>query len=81
MKTLKVLVEKVRTSQHSFLPMFALEHLEQCSIYDLKKYFSHPSLVMYSFATPPIKLKLGTTNRCGTTKSKPRGSIIMMGQS
>jgi hypothetical protein len=24
----------------------------------LPKYFSHPSLVMYSFATPPIKLKL-----------------------
>jgi hypothetical protein len=23
------------------------------------KYFSHPSLLMYSFATPPIKLKLG----------------------
>jgi hypothetical protein len=29
----------------------------------LRKYFSHPSLVMYSFATPPIKLKLGTANR------------------
>jgi hypothetical protein len=25
----------------------------------LRKYFSHPSLVMYSFATPPIKLKPG----------------------
>jgi hypothetical protein len=25
----------------------------------LRKYFSHPSLVMYSFGTPPIKLKLG----------------------
>jgi hypothetical protein len=25
----------------------------------LRKYFSHPSLVMYSFVTPPIKLKLG----------------------
>jgi hypothetical protein len=24
-----------------------------------RKYFSHPSLVMYSFATPPTKLKLG----------------------
>jgi hypothetical protein len=33
-----------------------LEHLQWCS---LQKYFSHPSLVMYSFATPPIKLKLG----------------------
>jgi len=25
----------------------------------LRKYFSHPSLVMYSFATPPLKLKRG----------------------
>jgi len=25
----------------------------------LRKYFSHPSLVLYFFATPPIKLKLG----------------------
>jgi hypothetical protein len=25
----------------------------------LRKYFSHPSLVMYSFATPLIKLKRG----------------------
>jgi hypothetical protein len=24
----------------------------------LRKYFSHPNLVMYSFATSPIKLKL-----------------------
>jgi len=24
----------------------------------VRKYISHPSLVMYSFATPPIKLKL-----------------------
>jgi hypothetical protein len=24
----------------------------------LRKHFSHPSLVMYSFATPPIKMKL-----------------------
>jgi len=25
----------------------------------LQKYFSHPSLVIYFFPTPPIKLKLG----------------------
>jgi hypothetical protein len=29
------------------------------SMWPSGKYFSHPSLVMYSFATPPIKLKLG----------------------
>ncbi len=37
-----------------------LEHLQRCLVCDpLRKYFSHSSLVMYSFATPPIKLKLG----------------------
>jgi len=37
---------------------------------------------MYSFATPPIKLKLGQANRLGTTTNKPPGPIIiMMGQS
>jgi hypothetical protein len=25
----------------------------------LQKYFSHPSLVIYFFPTPPVKLKLG----------------------
>jgi hypothetical protein len=25
----------------------------------LQKYFSHPSLVIYFFATPPIEMKLG----------------------
>jgi len=47
----------------------------------LQKYFSHPSLVMYSFTTPPIKLKLGQQSRWGTTNGKPPGPIIMMGQS
>jgi hypothetical protein len=53
-----------------------LEHLEQCSIcVDLQKYFSHLSLVIYLFPTPPINLKLNrwdskallgptTTGRC-----------------
>jgi hypothetical protein len=59
MKTMKVFIEKVRTAHHWFLPVFALKHLQQCSVYDLRKYFSHLSLVMYSFVTPPIKLKLG----------------------
>jgi hypothetical protein len=29
------------------------------SMRTLQKYFSHPSLVVYFFATPPIKLKVG----------------------
>ncbi len=49
-------------------------HLQQ-------KYFSHPSLVIYSFATPPIKLKLGQQIGERTCNSKPPRPIIMMGQS
>jgi hypothetical protein len=47
----------------------------------LRKYFSHLSLVMYSFATPhQKKLKLGQQQiGGGTTNSKPPGPIIMMG--
>jgi hypothetical protein len=47
----------------------------------LQKYFSHPSLVIYLFATPPMNLKLGQQIRGGTTNSKPPGPIIMMGRS
>jgi len=36
---------------------------------------------MYSFATPPIKLKLGQQIGGETTNNKPPGPIIMMGQS
>jgi hypothetical protein len=32
------------------------------------------------FHNPTHKTKTGTANRCGTTNSKPRGLIIMMGQ-
>jgi hypothetical protein len=45
-------------------------------------YFSHPSLVIYFFATPAIKLKLG--QQIGGTlliANKPPGPIIMMSQS
>jgi hypothetical protein len=47
----------------------------------LRKYFSHPSLVMYSLATPPIKLKLWQQIGGGTANNKPPGPTIMMGQS
>jgi len=43
----------------------------------LRKYFSHPRLVMGSCATPPIKLKLGQqANRWGTTNSKPHDQSL-----
>jgi hypothetical protein len=46
-----------------------------------RKYISHPSLVMYSFATPTHKTETGTAYKWGTTNNKPPGPIIMMGQS
>jgi hypothetical protein len=49
----------VRTTQRWFLPAFAFEHLQHYSGDDLTDFFPHPSLVLYSFATPPIKLKPG----------------------
>jgi hypothetical protein len=45
----------------------------------LRIFYSHPSLVMYSFATPTTETR--TANRRGTTNSKPPGPIMMMGQS
>jgi len=51
-------------------------HLQWCSLCDPVKKNSHPSLVIYFFATPPIKLKLGQEKGCGgTTNSKPPGVI------
>ncbi len=47
----------------------------------LRKYISHPSLVIYSFATLPIKLKLGQEMGGGSTNSKAPGPIITMSQS
>jgi len=45
----------------------------------LQKYFSHSNLLVYFFATPPIKLKTGIANRSGSCNSKPPGPIIMLG--
>jgi hypothetical protein len=59
MKTLKVLIEKMRTTQRWFLLAFAFKHLQHYSRDDVTDFFPHPSLILYSFATPPIKLKPG----------------------
>jgi len=48
----------------------------------LQKYFSHPSLVIYCFASPPIELKLGL--HIGGRLlliANPPGPIIMIRQS
>jgi len=47
----------------------------------LSKLFSHPSLVIYVFSTPPKRTETGIANRWGTNNSKPLGLINMMGQS
>ncbi len=46
----------------------------------LQKYFSHSNLLVYFFATPPIKLKTGIANKSGSRNSKPPGPIMMLGQ-
>ncbi len=46
-----------------------------------QKYFSYPTLVVYFFATPPIKPESGRANRRGITNSKPPGPIITMRKS
>jgi hypothetical protein len=52
----------------------------RCSGAQLQKYFSHPCLVIYSFATTaPIKQKLGRQISGETSNSKPPGPMIMMG--
>jgi hypothetical protein len=59
-----------------------LEHLQRCSVHDpVKIYFTSKFKVMYSCATPPIKVKVGQQIGGETTNSKPLGRIIMMGQS
>jgi hypothetical protein len=43
-----------------------------------KKYFSHPSLVIFIFCNSTHKIETGIANRWGTTNSKPPGPIVMM---
>jgi hypothetical protein len=53
-----------------------------CSVRDLakNKFTSTLSYGIYTFANPPIKLKLGQQIGGGTTNSKPLGPIRMMSQ-
>jgi hypothetical protein len=61
---------------------WAFKSISSCAQYAiLRKYFPHPSFVMYSFATLPKKLELGQQVGWGIIYSKPHGPIIMMGQS
>jgi hypothetical protein len=48
------------------------------STWPLRKYFSHPSLVIYFFRNPINQTETRTANRWGTTNSKPPGPIIIM---
>jgi hypothetical protein len=51
------------------------------SVCDPAEYFSHPSLVIYFFPTPPIKLKLGLQTGGETRNSNPSGSFKLSSQS
>jgi hypothetical protein len=42
----------------------------------LQKYFSHPSLIIYFFATPPIKPKMGTAP---THRTEIEGAAYIVG--
>jgi len=58
-----------------------LEHLQGCSICDLVKIYFTSKLSYVLFCNPTHKTKTRTSNRWGTTNSKPPAPIIMMGQS
>jgi len=47
----------------------------------LQIYFSHPSLVNYFFATPPIKLKLELQIGGGLLRANHLDQLFMMGES
>ncbi len=79
MKTLTVLIRKVRTTQRWFLPAFAFEHLQHYSGDDLTDFFSPSKFSSLLFRNPTHKTKTGTANRCATTYRKPRGPTIVMG--
>jgi hypothetical protein len=54
-------------------------NISSCAQYmTMQKHFSHPSFVVYFFATPTYKTEMWTANRWGTTNSKPPGPIIIM---
>jgi hypothetical protein len=59
---------------------YSIHHHQLCSVCNLANYFLHPSLVIYFFVTPAIKLKLGLQNRWETTNNKPPQPIIMIDQ-
>jgi len=46
----------------------------------VKKYFSRPSLVIYFFLTPALKLKTGTAKRWETTNGNPPEPIKLSSQ-
>jgi hypothetical protein len=53
----------------------------QCSVCDPEKIFFTTKVSYVLFCNPTNKTETGTSNRWGTTNSKPHGPIIMMGQS
>jgi hypothetical protein len=59
MITFKVLIEKMKTAQHWFLPVFSLEHLQQFSVYDPAKIFFASKFRYVLFCNPTHKTETG----------------------
>ncbi len=57
------------------------EHLQRYSVCDSAKIFFTSKFSYVLFCNPTHKTETGTTNRWGTTYSKPPGRIIMISQS
>jgi hypothetical protein len=76
---LGIFFQNFRTSHILVLgPFKNLDHFQWCSVCNPAKYFSHPSVVIFFFPTPPIKLQLWFANGWEPTNSKPPRPIIMI---
>jgi hypothetical protein len=76
---LGIFFQTFRTSHVLVLgPLKNLDHFQRCSECNPAKHFSHPSVVIYFFPTPPIKLKLGLQMGGEPTNSKLPRPIIMI---
>jgi hypothetical protein len=74
--------EKVIPKRMRFLDAYAaLEHLQRCSVCDPAKIFFTFKFSCVLFCNLTNKTETGTSNKWGTTNSKPPGPIIMMNQS
>jgi hypothetical protein len=60
---------------------YPIDHLRRCSVCDPAKLFFTSKFSCLVFCNTTNKIEIGTSNRWGTTKTKPPPPIIMMVQS